>query len=153
MPGCFTRSIGLDNWAGPPSKYLQCRGCINPGHQVTVATKLWTMAPDVCGLWVWNLLNSTPLVPAILRPHFSFWKICARLRKVSSQSHNRDCEYSFLSEERNSVWMYPKQISVFIVFVNPANLLDLLHCGFYKGLPYATGKEVHRRLHYRVWSP
>ena len=86
MSGCFTRNSGQDNWTGPLHSICS-RGCVNPGHQVTVATKLYTMAPDVCEFCVRNLLHGTCLMPRILRSLFSFWKICAPLRKVNSHSY------------------------------------------------------------------
>ena len=43
------------------------KGCKNPGRQVTRATKLFIVAPNVCGSPVCNLLYVTLLAPRILR--------------------------------------------------------------------------------------
>jgi len=41
----------------------QGRGCTHPRRQVAVATKLCTVAPNICGSSVWNLLQITLLTP------------------------------------------------------------------------------------------
>jgi len=46
-------------------------------HQVTVATGFCTMAPNISGFSVGNLLHVTLLAPRILRWLLDFWKICA----------------------------------------------------------------------------
>jgi hypothetical protein len=48
--------------------------CTNPGWQVTVATKFCTVAPNICGSSVWNLLYVICLAPIILRWPLDFWK-------------------------------------------------------------------------------
>jgi len=54
-------------------------GHTNTGHQVTMATKLCTVAPNICGSSVWNLLHVTFLMPRILRWLVHFYTIFAPL--------------------------------------------------------------------------
>ena len=42
-----------------------CQGCTNPWRQVAVTTKCCTVALNICGFSVWNLLHVTPLAPRI----------------------------------------------------------------------------------------
>jgi hypothetical protein len=51
------------------------QGCINPGRQVVVATEFGTVARNVFGSSVGNLLYVTFLVPRILRWFLDFWKM------------------------------------------------------------------------------
>ena len=44
--------------------------------------KFCTVAPNVCGASLWNLLCITILAPRILRCLLDFWKICAPLLYV-----------------------------------------------------------------------
>jgi hypothetical protein len=48
--------------------------CTNSGHQVAVATKCFTLAPNVCGSSVWNLLHVTILVSRVLSLSLDVWK-------------------------------------------------------------------------------
>jgi hypothetical protein len=41
--------------------------CTNPGPQLAQATKFCTMAPNICGSSIWNLLHVTLLASRILR--------------------------------------------------------------------------------------
>jgi hypothetical protein len=43
------------------------QGCTNPGRLAAVATKLCTVAPNVCGSSVWELFHVSCLVPRILK--------------------------------------------------------------------------------------
>ena len=45
-------------------------------RQVSLATKFFTVATDICGSWVGNLLLVTVLVSRNLRWFLEFWKIC-----------------------------------------------------------------------------
>ena len=51
-------------------------GGINPSRQVGVATKFYTVAINVSGSSVWNML----LASSILRWFLDFWKSCAPLK-------------------------------------------------------------------------
>jgi hypothetical protein len=42
-------------------------GCTNPGRQVARTNKFYTVAPNIGGFWVWNLLHVTLLSSRILR--------------------------------------------------------------------------------------
>lgn len=53
--------------------------CTNPRHQLTMATKFFKIAPNICGSSVWNLLCVTILAPKIWRCLQGFWKICVPL--------------------------------------------------------------------------
>jgi hypothetical protein len=55
------------------------QGCTNAGHQVTMATILYTRASNNCVSSVWNLLHVTLLSPNILRWLQDLWKICVSL--------------------------------------------------------------------------
>jgi hypothetical protein len=55
------------------------QGWTNPGHQVAVANKFCTLAPDVGGFSVRNLLHVSLLALRILRWLLEFWKIYAPL--------------------------------------------------------------------------
>jgi len=52
------------------------RGCTNARGQVARATKFCTLAPDICGSLVWNLLHVTNLAPRIFRWLLDFWNMC-----------------------------------------------------------------------------
>ena len=52
---------------------------MNPGHQLTMATKFCTIVPNICRSSVWNLLHVTLLAPRIWRCLLGFWKICVPL--------------------------------------------------------------------------
>ena len=54
-------------------------GCTKPGHHVVVASKLWTVAPNICGSSTWNLLHVSLLAPKTRRWLPRFWKVCAPL--------------------------------------------------------------------------
>lgn len=41
------------------------QGFTNRGFQIAVTTKFFTMAPDICGSSVWNILRATLLAPTI----------------------------------------------------------------------------------------
>ena len=43
---------------------------------VAVTTKYHTVAPNICGPSLWNLLHVTLLVPRILRWLLDFWTVC-----------------------------------------------------------------------------
>ena len=47
--------------------------------QVVLASKFCTVAPNICGTSVWNLLHVTFLAPRILRWLPDLWKVCAFL--------------------------------------------------------------------------
>jgi hypothetical protein len=49
----------------------------HPECQVAVATKLCTVAPNVCGFSIWNMLYVTFMAPRIFKWHLDSWKICA----------------------------------------------------------------------------
>jgi hypothetical protein len=53
--------------------------CTDPGRQVAVATKPCTVAPNICGSPVWNLLHVTILAPRILTYSLAFGKAVQRL--------------------------------------------------------------------------
>jgi hypothetical protein len=48
--------------------------------QVARVTKFYTVAPNICGSSVWNLLLVTRLVPRILRRLLDFWTVCGTMR-------------------------------------------------------------------------
>ena len=50
------------------------QGCPNPGRQVAPPEKFGTVAPNICGPAVCNLLHVTLLAPRILRWLLDFWK-------------------------------------------------------------------------------
>jgi hypothetical protein len=54
----------------------------NPRHQVTWVTKFCTVAPDIFGFSVWNLLHVTLLITVIVRWLLYFWAVCAPPLKV-----------------------------------------------------------------------
>jgi hypothetical protein len=60
-------------------QYPSPQGCTNPGHQVTEATKFFSVDLNVCWFSVWNLLHVTLLATRILRWLLDFWKICVPL--------------------------------------------------------------------------
>ena len=45
------------------------------GRQVAFATKLCTVAPNVCGSFAWNLRHVTVLAPRMLTRILNVWKI------------------------------------------------------------------------------
>jgi hypothetical protein len=55
------------------------QGCTNPERQVAVATKFLTVAPNIWGSAVWNLLHVVLLTPRILRWLIVIWNLCAPL--------------------------------------------------------------------------
>jgi hypothetical protein len=63
------------------SQQYKAQGCTNPGRQVAWATKFCTVAPDVSGFSVLNVLYVTVLVRGIFKWLSDFCKICARLKK------------------------------------------------------------------------
>jgi hypothetical protein len=60
----------------------QSQRCTSPGRQVSVANNFCTVAPNICGPSVWNVLHVTLLTPRILRWLLGFWKICASLAYI-----------------------------------------------------------------------
>ena len=58
------------------------QGCTNPGRQVAVATKLRTVARNVCGSSLWNLLHLT-----LLAPSGEFAHLCVNKFAVHSQNY------------------------------------------------------------------
>ena len=50
------------------------QGCTNPGRQVARTTKVCTVAPNICGFLVWNLLHITLMAPRILSWLLYFFK-------------------------------------------------------------------------------
>ena len=61
--------------------FLQClvQGRTNAGPQVAVVTKVCTVAHNVGGSSMWNLLHITVLAPTILKSLPDFGEICALL--------------------------------------------------------------------------
>jgi hypothetical protein len=58
--------------------YISCgQRHTNPRHQVTSVTKFCTVAPNIFGFSVWDLLHVTLLVTGIVRWLLYFWDICA----------------------------------------------------------------------------
>ena len=55
------------------------QGCTNPYRKVAVASKVCTVAPNICGSSVWKLLYVTSLGLRIFRWLPGFWKLCAPL--------------------------------------------------------------------------
>jgi hypothetical protein len=56
------------------------QGCTNPGRQIAMATEFFfTLAPNMCGPSVWNLLYVVLMAPRILRWLLDVWKICVPL--------------------------------------------------------------------------
>jgi len=47
--------------------WILIQGCTNPRHQFAMVTKFCTVAPNICGSLVWNLLHVTHLAPQNLR--------------------------------------------------------------------------------------
>lgn len=64
-------------WLYGKSVVLYSRGAQIPGTRSPVATKLCTVAPNICGLWLWRCLHVTLLAPRIRRwiPDF-FINLC-----------------------------------------------------------------------------
>jgi hypothetical protein len=62
----------------PPSSanFLEARGAQIPGAR---ATKFCTVAPNICGPSMWNLLYVTLMAPRILEWLLDFWKSFAPL--------------------------------------------------------------------------
>lgn len=58
------------------------QGCTNPRQQVTLSTKFFRTAPNVCWFSECSLLQVTHRVPRILRWFLDTWKICAPLSLV-----------------------------------------------------------------------
>lgn len=54
-------------------------GCTNLGCQVAMATKFYTVAPNICGCSIQNFIHVTLLVPRILVWFLDFWKTCVPL--------------------------------------------------------------------------
>lgn len=84
------------NWSWPVLNYdrwLSCRnwensvqGCTNPWHQVAMATKFCTVAPNIFGSSVWHFLRVVLIASRILRNLLDFWNICAPLAQSASRS-------------------------------------------------------------------
>jgi len=53
------------------------QGCTNSECLVSVAIRRYTVASDICGSLVWNLLHITLLLPTILRRLLSFQYLCS----------------------------------------------------------------------------
>ena len=70
------------------AKELIQHGCTNPGDHVTRATKFCTMAPNICGSSIRNLLHVTLVTLRILRQPPDFWKVCEPLPK---RNHTCGC--------------------------------------------------------------
>jgi hypothetical protein len=58
------------------------RGAQIPGRQVAVATKFFTVTPNICGPSVVNILHVVFMVSRFLGWFLSFWKICASMNFV-----------------------------------------------------------------------
>jgi len=56
------------------------QGCKKLVCQVTVATKFCTVAPNIFGSSVWDMLHVMLLAPRILRWLLDFWNIYAPLQ-------------------------------------------------------------------------
>jgi hypothetical protein len=65
------------------------QGCTNPGHHVIVASKLWTVAHNICGSSTWNMPLVSLLVPRTLRWFPRLWKICAPLIWLQISSYQQ----------------------------------------------------------------
>ena len=52
-----------------------CQGCTNPECQIVMATKFYTVKPNICGSSIWNFLHVTFLAPTIFRQILYFWNI------------------------------------------------------------------------------
>jgi len=55
------------------------QGRTNSAREVAGATELWTVAPNIGGSWVRNLVHVNHLAPGLLRWLLRVWKICAPL--------------------------------------------------------------------------
>ena len=60
--------------------YVQ-QGCTNPGSRVTLTNKFYTVAPDIYGSSVWNLLRVTVLAPIILMWLLNIRKTCTHCER------------------------------------------------------------------------
>ena len=56
------------------------QGCTNAGHQVTVATKLRKVEPNIGGSSGWYFISLTLLQFTILRCLLHFWYVCTPLK-------------------------------------------------------------------------
>ena len=65
----------------PPISYM--RDVQIPSARLLGRLKFCTVAPNICGPLVWNLLRATLLAPRILRSLLDFWKNFTRLLNVS----------------------------------------------------------------------
>ena len=72
----FNRCIKTvyNNSLSPHTSIMQ--GRTNPRHNVTMATKLYMAAHNICRLSVWNLLHVTFVAHRILRWLLGFWENC-----------------------------------------------------------------------------
>jgi hypothetical protein len=61
-------------------------GCINPWRQVARATKFCTLAPNICGYSVLNLIHVALRAPRIWRWLLDFWKILHPYSRVIFKS-------------------------------------------------------------------
>jgi len=97
----------LSGFSGRATKLQAlCRGCTNPGRQITMATTFCMVAPNICASSVQNLLSVTLLAARILRWFLKFGKNCAPLPYVVFRNMIalaiRNCD-------QNSLWIIAEE--------------------------------------------
>ena len=85
---CSCPLITRFNCFCPKRKRTLEQGCINSGRLIVMATTFCTVAPNIWGPSVWNLLHVTILAPRILRWLLDFWKTCKPLFFKSNKYYN-----------------------------------------------------------------
>lgn len=80
-PSFFMKSgVFSENWAVVSETRIQ--RYTNPDHQVARATEFCSVAPNIFGSLVWNLLHITLLALRVLRWLLDFWNICVPLAYI-----------------------------------------------------------------------
>jgi hypothetical protein len=85
--------------------YILRQRCINPGRRAAWATKFNTVASNICGFWVHNLLQITFLAPIILRWLLDFLKISRPLFRAAESGFGPQRNHFSGSQQGRTCWI------------------------------------------------
>jgi len=93
------------------------RGAQITGVKLTAILKFHTIASDICGSAVWNVLHFLHQTPRILRWLLDFWKTCAPL------------DYTLRLMSLLILWMFPNNTILHLRwnYLQPRQI-KVLHC-------------------------
>jgi len=130
--------------------YILRQRCINPGRPDDWATKFSTVASNICGFWVHNLLHVTFLAPIILRWLLDFWKICRPLFRAAESGFGPQWN-NLLGSQQGRTWWLSKHVQHIRTLGSVANRRALVICTDFP-TPLSAALPVLRYNTTTAWS-